>query len=60
MLRFRGPNNPRRGSSMIAGYAPRVREGSVRPRHLIGASGRPLNFTVSDHNGRHHESVPGQ
>jgi hypothetical protein len=30
----------------VGGYAPRAREDSVRPRRLIGASGRPLNFTV--------------
>ena len=30
----------------MSGYAPRAREDSVRPRRLIGASGRPLNFTV--------------
>jgi len=27
--------------------SPRVREDSVHPRRLLGASGRPLNFTVS-------------
>jgi hypothetical protein len=31
---------------MVGGYAPRAREEIVRPRRLIGASGRPLNFTV--------------
>jgi ABC-type nickel/cobalt efflux system permease component RcnA len=30
----------------VGGYAPRAREDSVRPRRLMGASGRPLNFTV--------------
>jgi hypothetical protein len=30
----------------VGGYAPRAREDSVRPRRLVGASGRPLNFTV--------------
>ena len=28
------------------GYAPRALKDSVRPRRLLGASGRPLNFTV--------------
>ena len=31
----------------MGGYAPRAREDSVRPRRLVGASGRPLNFIVS-------------
>ena len=26
--------------------APRAREDSMRPRRFLGASGRPLNFTV--------------
>jgi hypothetical protein len=30
----------------VGGYAPRAREDSMRPRRLMGASGRPLNFTV--------------
>ena len=30
----------------MGGYAPRAREDSVRPRRLLGASRRPLNFTV--------------
>jgi hypothetical protein len=30
----------------VGGYAPRARKDSVRPRRLMGASGRPLNFTV--------------
>jgi hypothetical protein len=30
----------------VGGYAPRALEDSMRPRRLIGASGRPLNFTV--------------
>ena len=30
----------------MGGYAPRAREDSVRPRRLVGASGRPLNFSV--------------
>ena len=30
----------------MGGYAPRARGDSVRPRRLVGASGRPLNFTV--------------
>ena len=29
--------------------SPRVREDSVHPRRLLGASGRPLNFTVRRH-----------
>ena len=29
--------------------ARRAREDSVRPRHFVSASGRPLNFTVSGH-----------
>jgi hypothetical protein len=33
----------------VGGYAPRAREDSVRPRRLISASGRPLNFTVRAH-----------
>jgi len=33
----------------VGGYAPRAREDSVRPRRLMGASGRPLNFTVRPH-----------
>jgi hypothetical protein len=28
--------------------APRALEDSMRPRRLIGASGRPLNFTSKD------------
>jgi hypothetical protein len=35
----------------MGGYAPRARENSVRPRRLVGASGRPLNFTVRHHAG---------
>ena len=31
------------------GYAPRARGNSMRPRRLLGASGRPLNFTVRCH-----------
>jgi len=30
----------------VGGYAPRALEDSVRPRRSMGASGRPLNFTV--------------
>jgi hypothetical protein len=30
----------------VGGYAPRAPEEIVRPRRLVGASGRPLNFTV--------------
>ena len=30
----------------MRGYAPRAREEIVRPRRLVGASGRRLNFTV--------------
>ena len=30
----------------MGGYAPRAQEDIVRPRRLIGAPGRPLNFTV--------------
>jgi len=30
----------------VGGHAPRAREDSMRPRRLVGASGRPLNFTV--------------
>jgi hypothetical protein len=30
----------------VGGYALRAREDSVRPRRLVGAFGRPLNFTV--------------
>ena len=30
----------------MGGYAPRAREDSVRPRPLVRASGRSLNFTV--------------
>jgi len=30
----------------VSGCAPRAREDIVRPPRLIGASGRPLNFTV--------------
>jgi Domain of unknown function (DUF4304) len=37
----------------VGGYAPRARKDSVRPRRLMGASGRPLNFTV-----RHSVSTP--
>jgi hypothetical protein len=33
----------------VGGYAPRARGDSVRPRRLIGASGRPLNFTARGH-----------
>ena len=32
--------------SGVGVYAPRAREDSMRPRRLICASGRPLNFTV--------------
>jgi len=34
--------------------APRAREDSVRPRRLISASGRPLNFTVRPRHERQH------
>jgi [ribosomal protein S5]-alanine N-acetyltransferase len=34
---------------MVGGYAPRARGKVVRPRRLIGASWRPLNFTVMRH-----------
>jgi hypothetical protein len=30
----------------VDGYAPRARGNSLRPRRLMGAYGRPLNFTV--------------
>jgi hypothetical protein len=30
----------------VGGYTPRAREDSMRPRRLVGASGRPLSFTV--------------
>jgi hypothetical protein len=30
----------------VGGYALRAREDSVRPQRLIGASGRPLDFTI--------------
>jgi hypothetical protein len=30
----------------VDGYAPRARKDTMRPRRLLGASGRPLNFTV--------------
>jgi thiol-disulfide isomerase/thioredoxin len=30
----------------VGGYAPRALKNIVRPRRLVGASGRPLNFTV--------------
>jgi hypothetical protein len=30
----------------VGGYAPGALEDSVRPRRSMGASGRPLNFTV--------------
>ena len=30
----------------MGGYAPRARGKIMRPRHLRGSSGRPLNFTV--------------
>jgi len=30
----------------VGGYAPRAREEIVRPRRLVHASGRPLNFSV--------------
>ena len=33
----------------MGGYAPRAQEDSLRPRRLLGASGRPLNFTVRRH-----------
>ena len=33
----------------MGGYAPRAREDSFRPRRLMGASGRLLNFTVRQH-----------
>ena len=33
----------------MGGYAPRTREDSVRPRRLVDASGRPLDFTVRRH-----------
>ena len=35
----------------MSGCAPRAREDIVRPPRLIGASGRPLNFTVRSHFG---------
>ena len=41
-------NNRWRGPGTVGGYAPRAREDSVRPRRLIGASGRPLNFASKD------------
>jgi hypothetical protein len=33
----------------MGGHAPRALEDSVRPRRSWGASGWPLNFTVSRH-----------
>ena len=30
----------------MGGYAPRALAKTVRPRHLVGSSGRPLNFSV--------------
>jgi hypothetical protein len=39
----------------VSGFAPRALGDSVRPWRLIGASGRPLNFTVRQRLGR---SVP--
>ena len=33
----------------MGGYALRAPKDSVRPRRLVGASGRPLNFTVRSH-----------
>jgi hypothetical protein len=33
----------------VGGWAPRAPEASVRPRRSLGASGRPLNFTVRQH-----------
>jgi len=33
----------------MGGCAPRAREDILRPRCLVGASGRPLNFTVRAH-----------
>jgi len=33
----------------VGGCAPRARGDSVRPRRLVGVSGRPLNFTVRQH-----------
>jgi hypothetical protein len=35
----------------VSGSAPQAREDSVRPRRLVGASGRPINFTVRAHAG---------
>jgi hypothetical protein len=43
------PDNRWSGPSTAGGYALRAREGSVRPRRLVGAAGRPLNFTVRSH-----------
>jgi hypothetical protein len=36
---------------MVCGYAPRAPEDGGRPWRLMGASGRPLSFTVSCHPG---------
>jgi hypothetical protein len=33
----------------VGGYTPRAPEESVRQRRLVGAPGRPLNFTVRLH-----------
>jgi hypothetical protein len=32
----------------VGGYAPLAPEESMRQRRLVGASGRPLNFTSKD------------
>jgi hypothetical protein len=37
----------------VGGWAQRAREDIVRPRRLVGASGRPLNFTVRRHGSPH-------
>ena len=39
-------NNRWRGPRCVNGLAPRAPGDSVRPQHLSGVVGRPLNFTV--------------
>ena len=43
----------------MSGLAPRALGDSVRPRRLPGASGRPLNFTVSSHETRTRRAYAG-
>jgi hypothetical protein len=47
------PSNNRWGGTVNSQCVRAAREDSVRPRRLMGASGRPLNFTVKPHNQRH-------